>query len=142
MLRFVDARVPLVFAPAETAGEEDALLVEADAALPAGVAPLLTLRIPVPIPAPNDPSWVAQNGAVSPPGAPSLAGSHSAGCACCAPRSAVAQALSRLFLARARGEVGFFRRVVAAAGGETAAAIREALAEDPLVSGCFRLAAP
>ena len=51
----------------------------------------------------------------------------------------VAQALSRLFLARARGEMGFFRGVLAvtvtAAGQE---AVLTALADDPLVSAWFK----
>jgi len=62
-----------------------------------------------------------------------------AACACCAPRGDVARALSRLFLARARGEVGFFRQVVV----RTAALepeVRAALAGDVLVAARYRLA--
>jgi hypothetical protein len=64
---------------------------------------------------------------------------HSLGCACCAPRGPVAEALGRLFLARARGEVPWFRSVVAAthsiAGRE---AVRTALTEDVVTSARFR----
>jgi hypothetical protein len=68
-------------------------------------------------------------------------GGHPAACACCAPRGAVAEALGRLFLARVRGEIPFFRRVVAVAVTEAgAAAVREALASDPLTAARYRLA--
>jgi hypothetical protein len=65
---------------------------------------------------------------------------HAIGCACCLPRGPAAQALGHLFLARARGDVPFFREVLAVAvttPGE--AAVRAALAEDPVVSARFRL---
>ena len=68
---------------------------------------------------------------------------HPVGCACCAPRGPVAEALGRLFLARARGEVAFFHAVVAVTAtpaGE--AAVRAALAEDQVSAGRFRLAQP
>ncbi len=65
---------------------------------------------------------------------------HPAGCACCVPRGAVAADLARLFLARARGEVPFFRRVVAVPdGGAGTDAVRAALRDDPFVSARFRL---
>lgn len=67
-------------------------------------------------------------------------GGHAVDCACCAPRGAAASDLAALFLARARGEVPFFRRVVAVPVGEAGAiAIRAALRDDPFVSGRFRL---
>lgn len=59
---------------------------------------------------------------------------HDAACVCCSPRVALAEALHRLFLRRARGEVAFFRRVVVSL---PAAEIGAALA-DPLVSSRFR----
>lgn len=72
-----------------------------------------------------------------------VAAAHPAGCSCCVPRSAAAAALTGLFLARARGEVPFFRRVVAAMdSGEGADAIRAALRDDPFVSARFRLDGP
>ena len=53
----------------------------------------------------------------------------------------MADALSRLFLARVRGEVAFFRQVIAvpadAAGRE---AIAAAMRDDPLLAGRYRLA--
>ena len=67
---------------------------------------------------------------------------HPAGCACCAPRGSVAVILTSLFMARARGEVPFFRRVVAVPDGEAGAqAIRTALQDDPFLSARFRLGA-
>jgi hypothetical protein len=64
-------------------------------------------------------------------------GGHVAGCVS---RSPVAEALGRLFRARAVGEVSFFTRlgvVPASAGGE--ASVRQALETDGLASACFRL---
>jgi hypothetical protein len=75
---------------------------------------------------------VAEGGAVERM-APSVPG-HGAACVCCTPRAALVEALHRLFIRRARGEVPFFRRVVAAA---SEAEIAAALA-DPLVAARFR----
>jgi G3E family GTPase len=107
---FVDARIPVLFAAAAAAGPDDALLV-------AGDAPDVL---------------VAADG----PGATG----HAAGCTCCTPRGAVAAALSRLFLARARGETPFFRRVVVAAGPEAETLVRAALDRDAFLAGRYRLA--
>ncbi|QXM26402.1 hypothetical protein KO353_04330 [Elioraea tepida] len=61
---------------------------------------------------------------------------HAIGCPCCfAPRGALANALSRLFVRRARGEVGFFREVFVALPGEE---VEEAFG-DVLVSARFRI---
>jgi hypothetical protein len=61
---------------------------------------------------------------------------HAAGCACCTPRTAVAQALNRLYLRRARGEVDLFRAVlVALPRAEVEQAFR-----DVLVSSRYRIA--
>jgi hypothetical protein len=66
---------------------------------------------------------------------------HVIGCACCAPRNGAGMALSRLLLARARGQGVFFRRVVAVTKSEAGrAAVLHALANDPLASACFMLA--
>ena len=65
---------------------------------------------------------------------------HAAGCACCLPRNAAAQALGALFLQRARGEVPFFRQVLAVVGPGDAEGLAAALEADPLVSARFRLA--
>lgn len=59
---------------------------------------------------------------------------HGAACVCCAPRAALAEALHRLFLRRARGEVRFFRHVVVSMPPDE---IDAALA-DPLVATRFR----
>ena len=109
---FIDARIPVIFAPATTAVDGDALLTEGDAAAPEGVP-------------------VARFSAELP--------GHALGCACCAGRSPVAAALHRLFLARARGTAAFFARVVVACGPEGEAAVRQALAEDGFVGGRYRL---
>jgi hypothetical protein len=109
---FVDARIPVLFAPAATAGPGDALLTEAD--LPGGAMPV----------------WAA---APRPHGVAS-------GCVCCRPGGAPAQALRRLFLARARGEVAFFSRLVVAAGAAGEAAVRQALASDAFLAGRYRVA--
>jgi hypothetical protein len=114
----MDDRVPVRFGPAGSAGPDEALLVEGEAAVPAGY-PLARFRL-----------------------APGLAG-HPVGCTCCAPRGPVAEALGRLFLARARGEVAFFQSVVAMVAtpaGETS--VRAALADDQIAAGRFRLAEP
>ena len=61
---------------------------------------------------------------------------HRLGCACCVGRDGVGQALGRLFQARARGEVAWFRRVVVV--GVAATAVAQALADDPLAAAWFR----
>ncbi len=63
---------------------------------------------------------------------------HAPGCACCRPRAAFAQALGRLFVARARGERAFFTRVVVPCAPEHDATLAEALAADPLTAARFR----
>ena len=116
MMREADGRVTVRFGSVAEAGPDEALLVEGEAPVPAG-HPKARFRL-----------------------APGLAG-HPVGCVCCTPRGPVAEALGRLFLARARGEVTFFRSVVAVAAtpaGE--AAVRAALAEDQVSAGRFRLA--
>ena len=114
MAIYLDARVTLRIASADTAGPNDVLLIEGEADAPAGVAHVrFTL----------------------PPGA-----AHSAGCTCCLPRGPVAEALSRLFLQRVRGKVAYFSDVVAVAGSaDGEAAIRAALQTDPVVAARFRL---
>ena len=113
MTLFVDARVPVLIGPAELAGPESAVLAEG-----------------------RDPAEAAARFVL-----PAADAGHIAGCACCVPRGPVSDALNQLFLARARGEVSFFRAVVAAPATEAgAAAIRQALAEDPVTMARFRLA--
>ena len=116
MAVFLDARIPLRFAGVDQAGPAVAWLIQGDAPAPPH-APVARFVLPD-----------------RPP-------SHPVDCACCAPRGPVADALSRLFLARARNELAFFRQVMAvpadAAGRE---AIVAALRDDPLLAGRFRLA--
>jgi hypothetical protein len=111
---FVDARVPVRFGSVSDAAHGSALLIEGDTPAPDGVA-------------------VARfTGAAA-------SGPHPPGCPCCIARSPAAVALAALFLARARGEVGFFRTVLAVCrtpAGE--AAVRAALESDPLVIAWFR----
>ncbi|HSU06842.1 MAG TPA: hypothetical protein VLI93_14840 [Acetobacteraceae bacterium] len=117
MSDFVDARVPVRFGSADEAGPDSALLIENDGPLPPG-RPAACFTVPrVFGPRP-----------------------HAAGCRCCTPRTSAAQALSRLFLARARREVAFFRDVlvvISSTAGQTS--VLSALADDPLVSAWFRV---
>lgn len=62
---------------------------------------------------------------------------HGVGCACCAPRGPAAEALGRLFLARARGVVPWFSRVVVVADEGGVAAVRAALAGDAVTMARF-----
>ncbi len=105
----IDARVPVVFGALSDAREDDALLIDGDA------------------PAPER-HVVVRLGAEP---------SHVVGCVCCVPRSAAGSALAGLFLARGRGQVAFFRRVLAVT--EDAAAVRAAVDEDILASGWFKV---
>ncbi len=106
----IDARVPVVFGAIGDAGPDDALLIEGDAPAPDGrvVVRLMEQSLP----------------------------SHAIGCACCVPRSAAGSALAGLFLSRGRGDVAFFRRVVAVT--EDRAAVMAAIDGDMLASGWFR----
>jgi hypothetical protein len=64
---------------------------------------------------------------------------HPVACACCAGRSAAAQALDRLFQDRARARIPWFDRVLAvAATPEGRAELAQALAQDPLTTARFR----
>ena len=111
---FIDARVPVVFGTLEDAGPDDALLIEGEQPVPEG-------RIVV---------RLSEAG-------PSA---HVTGCVCFVPRSAAGSALAGLFLARGRGDVAYFRRVIAVV--EDHAAISDAVANDMLASGWFRVAKP
>jgi G3E family GTPase len=116
MALFVDARIPVVFAAAANAAWDDAVLAETAADAPSPAAGHRA-RFSV-----------------------AEAADHKSGCACCTPRSGAAAALGRLFLDRARGDIPFFRRVVVTTTTlQGAAAVRAAVAQDPLVSGRFRL---
>lgn len=65
---------------------------------------------------------------------------HGIGCVCCASRPALARALARLFMARARGEVAWFTRVIVACPPGDEAAIGDAIAADPVSFARFRYA--
>ena len=115
MTLFLDARLPLRFASVVEAGSASAVLVEGDLPAPVGV-PTARFRL-------------------------NRTSAHAPGCGCCAARGPVAEALSELFLARARGEVTFFRSVLAVvSNAEARAAVLAALASDPVTAGRFRLA--
>jgi len=64
---------------------------------------------------------------------------HVIGCACCTLRGPAADALGRMFTARARGKAPFFDRVVVLASPPGEAAIRQALDEDVVVQARYRL---
>jgi hypothetical protein len=114
MTLFIDARIPVAPGDGQPPGPTTALLIEGGAPAP-GPQPVARFTLPE--------------------------GGHPAGCACCAPRGPVAEALGRLFLARARGECPWFNEVVALANSEAGRqAIRQALQDDPLVSARFRAA--
>lgn len=107
----VDARVPVLLASLSDIGEGDAALIEGAAG-----------------------SGGDREGFVPMPGA------HAAGCACCVARGPAAVALDRLFQRRARGEIGFFRRVVVVtATVEGDMEVWSALRNDPVASARFRL---
>ena len=109
--QMADDRIPVRFGQPE-AGE--AVLIEGDLPLGPG-RPVARFRL-----------------------AAALAG-HMPGCPCCVPRGPVAEALGRLFLARARGEVAWFRSIAVIATPAGEAAVRAALAGDQVSAGRFRL---
>lgn len=116
----LDARIPLVtvadpaaLEAALASGEPAAALVEADGPEPAGAVAVERFE--------------------------AAGGPHPLACNCCSGRSPAALALDRLFQARVRGSVGWFRRVVACAPTEAArAALSAALQTDPVTGARFR----
>jgi hypothetical protein len=125
MMDVGDARIGVRFGLAEDAGPEDALLIE-DEAPAAGIAS-------------RDGGAPADRPVIARFSLPAPVPTHPLGCICCAPRGPVAEALGRLFLARARGESPWFRCVVAvthsAAGAD---AVRAALTADVVTTARFR----
>ena len=107
---FIDARVPIVFGAITEAQPDYAILIEGDAEAPAG---RIVVRLT------TDPT--AQ---------------HATGCVCCVTRSAAGSALAGLFLARGRGDVAYFRRVLAISADPKS--ILAAVEADMLASGWFR----
>lgn len=66
---------------------------------------------------------------------------HAAGCPCCRPRDAVATALGRLFLERARDPTSAFSRVLLVAPDpHTEAAVAGAIENDVLARARYRFA--
>ena len=117
----LDARIPVSFLASSPALAE---------ALAAGKPAALVTAAPTgPLP----------NGAVSAVSFEARVTSHLAACACCQGRSPAAQALDRLFQARARGQSGWFDRVLVLAGDGAGEAVRNALREDALAAARFRL---
>ena len=119
MMDIDDGRVRVRFGAAGDAGPEDVLLIEATGA--------------------GEGAAQADRAAVARFALATRMATHPLGCACCAPRGPVAGALGRLFLARARGEVAWFRSVVVvtrtAAGAD---AVRAALVGDVVTAARFR----
>ena len=120
MAAFMDARLPLRFGPlASVQPDEAVLLPEGDKASP--------------------PAGHAVQRFAQPIGGGGMV--HSAACPCCMPRGPLATALTRLFFARARGEVPFFAGVlVADADAGTEAAIRALLRRDKVIGSRYRAA--
>ncbi|MEO9189749.1 MAG: hypothetical protein ABI224_07060 [Acetobacteraceae bacterium] len=111
----MDSRIPVRFGALDDVPHGAALLLEGDMAAPAGPS---TARFEV----------RGQFG-------------HPIGCACCVPRGPVAEALSRLFLARTRGEAPLFGQVlVVTASSDGRAAVVDAIAGDMLTRARFRMA--
>jgi hypothetical protein len=126
-----DGRIGVRFGTEEDAGPDDALLIE-NVAPGAGEAPSDRV-VPPAGAAPTDRPALASFIL------PVRVATHPLGCACCTPRGPVAEVLGRLFLARARGELPWFRSVVAvtcsAAGAD---AVRAALIADVVTTARFR----
>jgi hypothetical protein len=64
---------------------------------------------------------------------------HIIGCNCCTPRGPAADALSRMFRARATGAAPFFKRVIVYASPAGEAAIRDAIAGDVVTAARYHL---
>ncbi len=95
----------------------------------------MTLFIDARIPVVFDEALGAKDACLAPD--PTWSDLHPIVCACCGGRSPAAQAMDKLFLARVRGSIPWFSRLVVDKTGE--AAVRVALTEDAVVSARFRL---
>ncbi len=114
MAPFLDARIPVHFTPQAQAQAECAWLLQDDAPAPPDMP---TARFHL----------------------PAVQADHPADCRCCQPRGPVVMALSGLFLARVRGEIGFFRHVIAITLNQQGEdAVKAALASDPFLLARFR----
>lgn len=98
-------------------GPGDAVLVEEGFAPPAGVEVVVRFRV---------------EGEKKNP-------VHGVGCVCCTPRGAAVEALRRLFLIRARGSGTAFGRVVVVGSANGEAAVKAAVAGDPVAKARFFL---
>ncbi len=115
----LDARIPLTLladagalAAALVAGPPAALLLEAGTTAPPGAAAAARFDASLP---------------------------HAVACACCQGRGPVAEALDRLFLARVRGQVPWFQRVLALVETPAGRALVEAaLGGDAVTAARFR----
>lgn len=110
-----DMRIPVLFGGNTAAEAMDAWLVEDSAAPP--------------------PSGYAHRFTLPAPGFGHA--SHAVGCTCCTPRGPVADALARMFRARATGTAPFFKRVLVLASPAGEAAVREALAQDVMTAARY-----
>lgn len=114
MPSIIDGRIPVAFAASVPQASREVLLVEGDAPVPAGT---IVER------------FLAEKGR------------HPVGCVCCRPRSPAAQALSRLYLAYARGEISSISGVLVLTATEAARdSIVAALEADVVLRARFRLA--
>jgi hypothetical protein len=119
----LDARIPLTLladagalAAALAEGPPAAVLLEAGAAAPSGA--VAEARFDATLP-------------------------HAVACACCQGRGPVAEALDRLFLARVRGQVPWFQRVLALAEIPPGQAlVAAALVADAVTAARFRRETP
>ena len=91
-------------------------------------------------------AWLVEDGAAMPPqgygvrfALPAPKFGHIAGCSCCSLRGPAADALTRMFRARATGAAPFFKRVrvLTSAAGEEA--VREAIASDVVTAARYML---
>lgn len=119
---FLDARIPLTLVP-----DAAALGLALARGKPAAI---VTAAPPPPLP-------VAAVAAVA---FDAGVATHRGGCACCQGRSAAAQALDRLFQARARQACGWFDRVLVLDEDGAGAEVLAALREDALAGARFRAA--
>ena len=79
-------------------------------------------------------------GGVAMPTLPTAPRRHMAACACCQPRPAAADMLSRAWLARVRGTAPLTAELVISASTEDQASLRAAITSDALLAARFRLA--
>jgi hypothetical protein len=124
----IDARIPVQFLDGlpefdgvPEAGHADQLLILPQGARSSGREP---------------PGWAA---VLLLPGTTGFQASalHTSGCSCCSRHTPQAIALTGMFQARAKGEIGFFHSVVAHLPAPDAARLRAILVSDTLVSGLF-----